>query len=68
MNKKFTNSKCRNEWCADEGWKDGCEACMCFNQGNTYWCDGTRGDYYDSYFKEHNKSPYGITDVHSRKW
>ena len=48
-------------------WADGCEACMCFNNGNAAWCDGLRGHYYDKYFEEHGENPWGDTNVRNRK-
>ena len=53
--------------CADDNWLDGCEACMCFNNGNEYWCDGRQSDFYDKYFDQHGKSPYGLTKRENRK-
>ena len=34
---------CKSYVCASDRWKDGCLACMCFNNGNDSWCDGTQG-------------------------
>ena len=42
---------CKDNNCAHPMWADGCEACMCFNNGNAAWCDGYRGDYYDNYLR-----------------
>ena len=58
---------CGNDDCADPVWGDGCEACMCFNNGNAAWCDGLRGDHYDKYFEEHGENPWGDTNVRNRK-
>ena len=58
---------CEDNDCADTDWLDGCEACMCFNNGNAAWCDGTRGDFYDKYFEEHGDNPWGDRNVRNRK-
>ena len=58
---------CEDDDCADPVWADGCEACMCFNNGNAAWCDGFRGDYYDNYFNDNKKNPWGDTNVRNRK-
>ena len=50
---------CKEEDCASTNWEDGCEACMCYNQGNASWCDGTKSAYYDNYFEEHGENPFG---------
>ena len=60
-------SFCQEKYCAHPMWADGCEACMCFNNGNAAWCDGLRGHYYDKYFEEHGENPWGDTNVRNRK-
>ena len=62
----FANG-CEDNDCAHPVWADGCEGCMCFNYGNPTWCDGYRGDHYDTYFKEHGENPWGDTNVKNRK-
>ena len=47
-------------------WKDGCLACMCYNQGNDSWCNGTKSAYYDIYFDEHKKNPFGDSNQANR--
>ena len=58
---------CADNDCANPIWKDGCEACMCFNYGNDAWCDGFEGDFYDKYFEEHGENPWGDRNVRNRK-
>jgi hypothetical protein len=62
-----TNSFCKDKECARIWWRDGCKACMCFNHGNASWCDDTRGDYYDNYFKANGVNPWGDDKVENRK-
>jgi len=70
-----TKYGCGDNDCANLAWADGCEACMCFNNGNASWCDGSKGDYYDNhitdyydnYFMEHGKNPWGDTNWRNRK-
>ena len=40
---------------------------MCFNNGNALWCDGTKSAYYDSYYEEHGKNPFGDSNPNNRK-
>ena len=47
--------------------RDGCDACMCFNHGNAAWCDGFRNEYYDTYFDQHGRNPWGDTIRANRK-
>jgi len=58
-------NRCKNENCAgvagNEG-EDGCAACMCYKKGNHARCDGTRNEYYDKYFDEHDENPYGFKE------
>ena len=61
---------CEENDCADASdvdWNDGCAACMCFNQGNGSWCDGTRNDFYDDFYKEHGENPWGDKREENRK-
>jgi hypothetical protein len=58
---------CNDKNCAHPMWADGCEACMCYNNGNAAWCDGSRGHFYDKYFEEHGENPWGDTNVRNRK-
>jgi hypothetical protein len=59
---------CEDNNCARPMWTDGCEACMCFEPyTNVSWCDGSRSAYYDKYFEEHGKNPWGDTNVRNRK-
>lgn len=58
---------CVNENCAIDEYKDGCAACMCYKAGNGSWCDGTKGDYYDKYFKANGKNPWGDKREENRK-
>ena len=58
---------CGDKDCADPVWGDGCEACMCFNPGNAAWCDGSRGDDYDNYFKAQGVNPWGDRNVRNQK-
>ena len=58
---------CKDEDCASDVWKDGCLACMCFNQGNASWCDGTKSAYYDNYYKKNGKNPFGDSNRDNRK-
>jgi len=58
---------CEDNDCASTDWEDGCEACMCYNMGNDSWCDGTKSSYYDSYYEEHGKNPFGDTNYSNRK-
>ena len=58
---------CKNKDCASDRWKDGCEACMCYSQGNASWCDGTKSAYYDNYFEEHGMNPFGDSNRSNRK-
>jgi len=58
---------CKNEDCAAENFVDGCKACMCFNNGNPSWCDGTRNEYYDTYFDQHGENPRGDRKRANRK-
>jgi len=58
---------CKEKDCASTNWEDGCAACMCFNQGNASWCDGTQSAYYDNYFEEHGKNPFGDSNRSNRK-
>ena len=58
---------CKDEDCASDVCTDGCLACMCFNQGNTSWCDGTKSTYYDNYYEEHGENPFGDSNWSNRK-
>ena len=58
---------CKNKDCAADNWLDGCKACMCFNNGNPTWCDGTRNEYYDNYFDQHGENPWGDRKRENRK-
>ena len=58
---------CRTEDCASDVWKDGCLACMCFNNGNASWCDGRKSAYYDDYFEGNGENPFGDTKRENRK-
>jgi len=58
---------CKDEDCAAENFVDGCKACMCFNNGNPSWCDGTRNEFYDTYFDQHGANPWGDRDRKNRK-
>ena len=58
---------CQTHDCAHPVWRNGCEACMCFNPANAAWCDGLEGDYYDKYFEEHGENPWGDSNVKNRK-
>ena len=58
---------CKNWDCASINWEDGCEACMCYNMGNDSWCDGKRSAYYDNYYKENGKNPFGDSNQRNRK-
>ena len=58
---------CQEEECAGTEWVDGCEACMCYNNGNASWCDGTKSTYYDIYYKENGKNPFGDSNRDNRK-
>ena len=58
---------CGEKDCASKEWKDGCEACMCFNKGNASWCDGAQSVYYDVYFEEHGENPFGDSNYSNRK-
>ena len=58
---------CHNEDCAADNFLDGCKACMCFNNGNPSWCDGTRNEFYDTYFDQHGANPWGDRDRKNRK-
>ena len=46
----YEENVCKDKDCASANWKDGCEACMCYSNGNASWCDGSKSDYYDDYF------------------
>ena len=45
------NQGCHDDDCASDVWKDGCLACMCYNNGNASWFDGTKSAYYDNYWE-----------------
>ena len=58
---------CRTCDCASTNLEDGCKACMCYNNGNASWCDGTKSAYYDYYFQEHKQNPFGDSKKENRK-
>ena len=58
---------CIDKDCASTNWEDGCEACMCFNEGNASWCDGTKSAYYDNYYQGHGENPFGDSNRNNRK-
>ena len=58
---------CEDEDRTSDVWKDGCAACMCLKKGNASWCDGAQSVYYDVYFEEHGKNPFGDTNYSNRK-
>ena len=58
---------CKEEHCASDIWKDGCEACMCYNLGNASRCDGSKSAYYDNYFIENEENPFGDSNRRNRK-
>ena len=58
---------CHDNDCVCQVWKDGCLACMCFNKGNTLWCDGTQSAYYDNYFEANGVNPFGDSNRSNRK-
>ena len=58
---------CRDKDCASDRWKDGCLACMCFYD-NDSWCDGTQSAYYDNYYEEHGENPFGDSNWSNRKY
>ena len=58
---------CQDDGCASDVWKDGCEACMCYKRGNDSWCDGTKSAYYDNYYDENGKNPFGDSNQKNRK-
>ena len=64
---KYGPSGCHDEDCAADNFLDGCKACMCFNNGNPTWCDGTRNEYYDEYYNEHGENPWGDGIRENRK-
>ena len=57
----------RDTDCASTSWEDGCEACMCFNNGNALWCDGTKSSHYDNYYKDNGVNPFGVSNQSNRK-
>ena len=59
---------CHENDCATPNWEDeGCEARMCYDHGNASRCDGTKSDYYDNFFKEHEVNPFGDSNINNRK-
>ena len=58
---------CHDGDCASDVWKDGCLGCMCFNQGDASWCDGTKSAYYDNYYKDNQKNPFSDSNQDNRK-
>ena len=62
-----TDQGCQDGDCASDTLKDGCLAWLCYNQGNTTWCDGTKSVYYDNYFQEHKQNPFGDSNYSNRK-
>ena len=58
---------CKTKDCASDRWNDGCEGCICYSLGNASWCDGTKSDYYDNYFKENGENPSGDSNGKNRK-
>ena len=40
---------------------------MCYNYENASWCDGSKSDYYDSYFLENGENPFGDKNQSNRK-
>ena len=69
-NHSFRSKKknaCKEEDCASTNWEDGCEACMCFNNGNASWCDGKKSFYYDNYYEENGVNPFGDSNQSNRK-
>jgi len=66
VSKKYSTG-CKDGDCASTNWEDGCEACMCSNNGNASWCDGTKSTYYDNYFEAHGENPFGDSNQSNRK-
>merc|ERR1712238_137715 len=62
-----TIDMCGDGDCASDMWKDGCLRCMCFNNGNDSWCDGSNSDYYDNYFNKNGENPFGDKNRANRK-
>ena len=58
---------CHEKDCASDVWRDGCRACMCYNNGNASWCDRTNSAYYDNYYEEHGKNPFGDSKYSNKK-
>ena len=59
---------CKNDDCAAPNWVDGCKACMCgFNNESHSWCDGTRNEFYDTYFDQHGSNLWGDRDRENQK-
>ena len=62
---------CHDDDCASDVWQDGCEACLCFNSGNTSRFDGTNNAYYDNYYNDNDndndKNHFGDTNYKNRK-
>ena len=58
---------CYDNDCAMTNYEDGCEKCMCYNQGNDSWCDETISSFYDDYYKEHGENPFGDSNRSNRK-
>ena len=40
---------------------------LCYSNGNASWCDGSKSDYYDDYYTENGKNPFGDSNLRNRK-